>query len=136
METKIDKRKITIINKKDGSHVFGPIAVHPNGPDGKPDRKQLIEVRYPALELHSAGSPKDHVEMSVEQFRLYEDDLMRERIDNREFAVLVDGVDLRPDLARREKPVQKAGPASAIASAAAQEASVLAELLGDEPKAE
>lgn len=129
METK----KIQIKNLGKGTHIFGAAYVHPKG-----DTKEAPVCVCPLIELGPKGSPKDSTILTVEQFKFYDDENMRARVDSREFAVLVDGQDLRPDLAKREAAVQsKTMPTPATESDASVESSVLAEILAEgDPKPE
>lgn len=126
METK----QIQIKNLGKGTHIFGAAYVHPNG-----DIKEAPVCACPIIELGPKGSPKDTANLTPAQFRFYDDENMRARVDSREFAILVDGRDLRPDLAKKEAAFKS--PAPATESSASVESSVLAEILAEgEPKAE
>jgi hypothetical protein len=132
--------KITIHNLGKGTHIFGAAHVHPTGADGKPDTSKQCVCLCPLQELGPKGTSKDSIEMTFEQFKFYADDALKQRVDEREFAVLVDGRDMRPDLARREAAklaAASAKPTPATESVANVESSVLAEILAEsEPKTE
>lgn len=132
METQNEKKPkvITIRNLGQGTHIFGAAHVHPNGDTTKP----CICIS-PLRELGPRGAANDRVEMSVDQFRIYEDDALKAKVESREFAVLVDGQDIRPELARRDaarEAAQSARPNTPpTASAASVESSVLADILAE-----
>lgn len=133
--------KITIRNLGQGTHLFGAAHQHPKGADGKPDTSKQCVCVCSLQELGPKGSAKDAIDFTVEQFKFYDDDALKARVESREFAVLVDGRDIRPDLARREAAKAAASvrqPMPATESAATVESSVLAEILaeGDEQKPE
>lgn len=128
METK----QIQIKNLGKGTHIFGAAYVHPKG-----DTAVAPVCACPIIELGPKGSPKESATLTPEQFRFYDDENMRAKVDSREFAILVDGHDLRPDLAKREAAKLSKSPAPATESDANKESSVLAEILAEgEPKAE
>lgn len=127
--------KITVRNLGTGTHIFGAAHVHPKGADGKPDTSKQCVCVCSLQELGPKGSAKDAIDFTVEQFQFYDDDSLKARVDSREFAVLVDGRDIRPDLAKREAAKAAAAAAKpstpATESAATVESSVLAEILSE-----
>jgi hypothetical protein len=118
METQAKiSRQIKIVNLGKRHHIFGAIGVH-----DKPEK--------PMRTLHQLQElgPGGNITMSEEHFKFFDDAAMRLHVDTREFQVLLDGKDIRPDLERREMASAR-GPALPSDSAATQESSVLAEIL-------
>lgn len=121
------KKNIEIRNLGRRHHIFGAVAVHPND-----DPKELPVVLHPLENL----APDASVFMSKEQFKYFDDEELLRKIDTREFAIFVDGKDLRPNLAKKEERAKKVN-LEQTPSEATQESSVLAEILAEgEPKAE
>lgn len=134
METK--EKKITVVNLGTGTHIFGAAHVPPLDKDGNPDNNKPLVCACSLQELGPKGTPKDRAEFTLAQFKFYDDEILKAKVESREYAVLVDGVDIRPDLARREAAKAAAAAASrtqspATESAATVESSVLAEILSE-----
>lgn len=133
METRV--KKIQVVNLGTGTHIFGAAHVAPLDRDGRPDNTKPLVCACALQELGPKGTAKDRVEFTVDQFRFYDDETLKARVESREYAVLVDGADMRPDLARRE--AAKAAAANsrtqtpATESVASAESSVLAEILSE-----
>lgn len=133
METK--EKKITVVNLGQGTHIFGAAHVAPLDRDGKPDNSKPLVCACSLQELGPRGTAKDRVEFTLSQFCYYDDETLKARVESREYAVLVDGEDIRPDLARREAAKLAAANARtqtpATESVATVESSVLAEILSE-----
>lgn len=121
MDTKQEK-VITIRNLGQGHHIFGAVFLHPN------DDPKLQPICVHATESLAPGGS---ISMSKDQFKFYDDEVMKKRVDTREFAILANGRDIRPELAKRDKPVTKS-PMQATESDATKESSVLADILAEE----
>ena len=128
MKKQEEEKNILIRNLSKGHHIFGPVHMHVVDEDGMKSFKCI----YASTDLPPGGK----CEMSEKQFAFYADSEMERRVNDREFAVHVNGKDLRPELARKEGPAP-ASVAPASESAAHAESSILAEILAQgEPRGE
>ncbi len=124
METKAEKN-IEIRNLGQRHHIFGAVAIHPHD-----DPRELPVTIHPIENL----APGQSVFMSKAQFKYFDDEEMLRKLNTREFAIFVDGRDMRPHLAKKEE--KKGAGLKPTESEAAQESSVLAEILAEgEPQA-
>lgn len=145
-EAKQDRRnekRVTIKNVGGGTHIFGAAFAHPRHPDelvaangtahknphaGKEDRSQAPAQLFSTETLHPGGE----VKMTTDQVDLYDDEAFRKNVETRQFIVLLDGKDVRPDLAARDPKPRAAASTPATESAASAESSVLADILAKE----